>query len=176
MLAGSLLVAAVGCTRQAVAEPGAGELDHDWPAAIAGGACTLLNYETVEAATGTRFDASAAAETSDTNTCALTVDGSAYPDLTLAVTPSEVDDGTFRAVMVPPGSAPVAYLGTEAYRTTEAAKNGTGPVVEVGWLSENGRLMVLRYTFPPQAVEADVAAVASRLAELAKLVDRGASA
>jgi hypothetical protein len=161
-----------GCGGDAAADPGVEPIEHDWPAALPGGACTLLNYDAVETATGVRFAASAAAQAEETDTCALTSDAGTFPDLVLAVTPSQVDKASYVATMPPAGSVPVPKLGQAAYRAVTPAKGGAGPQVEVGWLSANGRLMSLRFTFAPGATKADVDGLAAPLVELAKSVDK----
>jgi hypothetical protein len=166
-------VALSGCGTDAAADPGEAPIEPDWPAALPGGACTLLNYDTIEAAVGVRFTASAAAEAEGTNTCALTSDGGTYPDLVLAVTASEVDKASYNASMPPAGSAPVAQLGQTAYRFVAPARDAAGPQVEVGWLSANGRIMSLRFTFPPDAAQDQVNGLVGKLVELARTVDRG---
>lgn len=171
-VAAMVALLAGGCGGDAAADPGLEPIEPDWPAALPGGACTLLNYGTVEAAIGVRFTASAAAQANETDTCALTSDAGAFPDLILSVTPSEVDRASYVAAMPPPGSVAVAKLGQAAYRAVVPARGAAGPTVEVGWLSANGRLMSLRFTFPPQTAQGDADELAARLVELAKTVDK----
>lgn len=161
-----------GCGREAVADPGPEIIQRSWPAAMAGGACALLDYAAVESAIGTRFEASAAATSAETGTCALTVRDSTYPDLVLAITPSEVDKFSFATAMAPLGSATVPKLGQAAYRIVVPARDDAGPQVEIGWLSANRRLMVLRYTFPPEAAPADANGLVGKMIELATALDQ----
>jgi hypothetical protein len=74
--------------------------------------------------------------------------------------------------MPPVGSVPVPRLGQAAYRVVVPAKGDAGPQVEVGWLSANGRLMSLRFTFVPTAAQDDANGLVGRLVELAKTLDK----
>ena len=173
---------ASGCGEEASAISGRGP---QWPAAAAGGACQLLDYEAVAARIGTRFDTAGAASKDETFTCALTQAGRAYPDLTLAVTATSADEVIFTATVTPSGSTAVKGLGKIAYRVglgeaalAAAAKTmpdkgsrTPGPGVEIGWLSANGRLMIVRYIFAPGATAAQVAELTPKLVALAKLID-----
>jgi hypothetical protein len=165
----ALALVAAGCGRDARANP---ELTRNWPAAVAGGACQLLDYDTIAATVGTRFDTSGAAEKGETFTCALTTAGVDFPDLTLSVTALTVDPTIFTETVVPRGGTKVTGLGKAAYRVRLPAAGRSGFRLEVGWLSANQRLMVLRYSFPPRVAAAKVDALAPKLVELAKKVDR----
>ena len=142
-----------------------------WPAGIAGGACLLLDYQQIEQLTGVSFDVSAAGDALDTFTCVLQQQGASLPDLTLAVTPTTVDSVVFKNTVMPKGATAVANLGRVAYSTVLAAGASVGPVVEVGWLAGNGRLMVLRFRFPAGAAAADATALLPKLVELGKKID-----
>ena len=169
----ALAVAAglAGCDR---AEPkqAAASASAPPPAAAAGGACNLLDFTMVSAMLGAQatFDVAAAGTHLETYTCVLQRHAASLPDLTLAVTPVSSDPTKFTR-SAPAGSVALPGLGKAAYGIVRPAAAGVGPVVEVGWLSANGRLLVLRYRMPPGTKKADSDAMATRLPELAKVVD-----
>jgi hypothetical protein len=144
----------------------------EWPASVAGGACQLLDYATIEAAIKVRFDVAAASQQGKTYTCVVQHSDAARPDLTLAVTASTADPATFRSTMVPAKAQPVTGLGKAAYRAGIAGSTAQGAAVEVGWLSADKRLLTLRFTFPPGAAAAAVDGLAPQLVELAKKIDK----
>ena len=175
----ALLVALAGCAgsgASASARPqprsaGPAPSPSRWPAGIAGGACLLLDYEQIEQVIGVAFDVAAAGDALDTFTCVLQPQGASLPDLTLAVTPTTVDSVVFKNTVMPKGSTAVANLGRVAYSAVLPAGASSGPVVEVGWLAGNGRLIVLRFRFPTGAAAGDATALAPKLAELGKKID-----
>lgn len=141
------------------------------PAAWSGGACQLLDYDVIEAAIGVRFAVAAAATSTATFTCVLQPDGAGVPDLSLAVTATEADQSVFRSVVIPNGATTVEDLGKVGYRAGVPASATAGPGVEVGWLSGNQRLMVLRYHSSIGTAQTDVDALAPKLVDLAKKID-----
>lgn len=145
-----------------------------WPAATAGGACQLLDYGTVQEKTGTSFDVAAGGQQDATYTCVLQNTGRTVPDLSLAVTPTTADPTIFRNTVMPKGAAVLTGLGKVGYRANVPAviKSGRGPGVEIGWLSANNRILVLRYTMPGDAAAPAVEDTALKLFELAKAVDQ----
>src|SRR5947209_8446835 len=172
-VAGTLLLAGTGCTGPAAgarprltAHPAA--TPSRQPAEAAGGACLLLSFEQVAAAIGMGFGVSAASNSGDTYTCVLRGVDTALPDLALSVSPTLADPGVFSRAVVPKGSTNVADLGKAGYRRSLPAAGGAGPAVEVGWLSGNQRLLVLRYRTPPGTAPAAADAVLPRLVALAK--------
>jgi hypothetical protein len=178
--AGCLVAAGVtGCPR-AAAEPAtraatvapAAPVTRQWPASVAGGACQLLDYATIETAIEVRFDVAAASRQGKTLTCAVQHSDASRPDLTLAVTATTADAAIFRGTMVPDKAQQVDGLGKAAYRLRIARSKTQGPGVEVGWLSASKRLLVLRFTFPPGAEAGEVNAVSTGLVNLAKRVDQ----
>jgi len=62
-------------------------------------------------------------------------------------------------------------LGKVGYRLPVAAGGGAGPGLEIGWLSANQRLMVLRYRSADGAAGADLDALVPKLVDLAKKID-----
>lgn len=171
MAAGVLTLA--GCAGQAVATPPAlpPAPRTDWPASVAGGACQLLDYPMIEEATGTRFDVSAATAKQKTYTCVVQTETASRPDLALSVTATSADAAIFADEMVPRGAKTVKGLGKIAYRLTLAPGKGHGAGVEVGWLSGDGRLVCLRYTFSTGHDKAAADAFAPKLIRLAKKID-----
>jgi len=166
-------LAAGGCDRGAGATPApAARSTSVEPAAAAGGACNLLDFTSVRALLGEQatFEVAASGSHLETYTCVLQRHAASLPDLTLAVTPVASDPTKFTR-SAPAGSVALPGLGKAAYGIVRPAAAGVGPVVEVGWLSANGRLLVLRYRMPPGTKKADSDAMATRLPELAKVVD-----
>lgn len=141
------------------------------PAAAAGGACQLLDYPAIEQAIGIRFEVAAASRHGKTNTCVLRVEATARPELALSVTATTADASIFADEVVPSGGKAVKGLGKTAYRSTVAATKSTGLLVEIGWLTGDGRLVNLRYTFPSGEEPADADALAPKLIGLAKKID-----
>ncbi len=143
-----------------------------WPASVAGGACELLDYGTIEAALKVRFDVAAASRQGKTSTCVVRDSKASQPELMLAVTSTTVDATIFRATMVPGRAQKLTGLGKAAYQASLPASKTDGPAAEVGWLAGDKRLIVLRFTFPPGANPAEVSTLATPLIDLAKQVDK----
>jgi hypothetical protein len=128
-------------------------------------------YDVVDAELGTRFAIAASAVSGATFTCALRPADAGEPDLSLAVTATEADQSVFRATVVPKGATVIQDLGKVGYQTGVPAAGGAGPGIEVGWLSGNQRLMVLRYRGAAGTAVPDVNALLPKLVELARKVD-----
>jgi hypothetical protein len=173
----AVLVTAVatGCSGNANADsggqPNASATPTRWPAAQSGGACQLLDYDVIEATIGVRFAVAASATSTATFTCVLQPDGAGLPDLTLAVTATEADMSVFHSTVIPKGATTIEDLGKISYRVGVPASATAGPGVEVGWLSSNQRLMVLRFHSATGTAQADVDALAPKLVDLAKKID-----
>jgi hypothetical protein len=172
--AGAVAAAGVaGCTKAAAeVPPPRSPMATQWPASVAGGACQLLDYATIDAAIKVRFDVAAASQQGKTYTCVVQHSDASRPDLMLAVTASTADPAVFRSTMVPAKAQSVSGLGKAAYQARIAASKTQGPGVEVGWLSADKRLITLRFTFPPDAGSAEVNAMSGGLVNLAKKVDK----
>lgn len=140
------------------------------PASAEGGACHLLDYAEIEQALGVRFDVAAATRSKDTFTC-VAQPALGGPDLSLSVTATTADVSVFKDVVTPDGSTVVAGLGKSGYRTTLKAGDGHGPRIEVGWLSGDGRLLILRFTLAAGANTAAAEAATPKLVTLAKTID-----
>jgi hypothetical protein len=139
------------------------------PAEYAGGACQLMNFDLVNGALGSDFEIAGAGNVDDTYTCVLQRLNATLPDLTLAVTPTLADTSIFHDKVVPKGATVLSDLGKLGYSRSVPAAGGAGPGVEVGWLSGNQRLMVLRYR---SAAGGDASALLPKLVTLAKKVDQ----
>jgi hypothetical protein len=142
------------------------------PAALAGGACLLLDFNTVAKHLGTTFTVSAAADTSGTFSCVLQQSSASYPRLTLSITATDLSPADFTADVKPKDATSVAELGKTAYEEQVSATKSAGPVIEVGWLSGNDRLIVFRYAFPAGTSAAVSKALAPKMVSLAKIVDQ----
>jgi hypothetical protein len=142
------------------------------PAALAGGACLLLDFATVTKELGTAFTVSAAADSSGTYSCVLQQASGTYPSLTLSITATSLSAADFTANVKPSGSTSVAELGKVGYQRQSAASKSAGPSVEVGWLSGNDRLIMFRYAFPTGTPTAVAKALAPKMVNLAKIVDQ----
>ena len=171
MLCATGIVFVAGCSAGATARPPTPSPTRE-PAGAAGGACLHLDYDVIESTLGAVFDVAAKGDSAGTSTCVLQRDGASLPDLTLAVTRSSADPTVFKAVVMPKGAASVAELGRQAYSVPVAATAEAGPGVEVGWLSGNARLMVMRYRFPIGTDDATAAAFTPKLVELTRKIDR----
>jgi hypothetical protein len=181
-----LLLAGTACTGRASGAPRAPAGAHPVPSAArqpaeaAGGACLLLDFAQVVDAIGVDFEVSAASNSGDTYTCVLRRVEAELPDLALAVSPTLADPTVFSASVAPKGSTAVADLGKLGYSRALPASatgtaTGTGPGAEVGWLSGNQRLMVLRYRTPPGTPAGDATAVIPKLVTLARKVDQASA-
>lgn len=141
------------------------------PASLAGGACLLLDYDVIKSTIGTQFNVAASAVKSGTYTCVVQDSQASYPDLTLAITATDLATSDFKSTVVPHGSTPVTKLGKIGYEIVQPAGTGVGPTIEIGWLSGNDRLIVMRYTFDADASMADASALLDKMIELARKVD-----
>jgi hypothetical protein len=164
--AGALLLVLAGCQRTPRTAPA--PMPTRLPVEYAGGACQLLTYGAVDQALGVHFDVAASDKSGDSFSCVLQTEAEDYPDLALVVSPSTADSKTFAKVVQPTGATAVKSLGKVGYRATMKGSNG-GQAVEVGWLTGNGRLLVLRVTMP---VGRPLGDMPDRVVALAKVIDR----
>jgi hypothetical protein len=139
------------------------------PAALAGGACQLIQFGTLEKILGQRYTIAAAAKKDTTNTCVVRTEAAAVPEIAVSVTPSKADAKIFNAVVKPKGATAVKGIGKVAYEIVTPGKAPNGPLVEVGWLTGDARLLFLRCTLPAGA---DPAAEGPKLVALAKELDK----
>ncbi len=141
------------------------------PAAMAGGACQLLDFDVVAAVLGTEFEVAASGATDGSYTCVLQRSATGLPDLMLSVTPTEADATIFKSTVMPKNGSTVKDLGKAAFSAPVAPSAGVGPGIETGWLSGNGRLIMLRYRTSPGTAAAQVNGMIGKLVELAKKID-----
>ncbi|WP_433296709.1 hypothetical protein ACQP2F_39090 [Actinoplanes sp. CA-030573] len=142
------------------------------PAASAGGACILWNYDFIKTKIGVAFDVAASDQVDDTSTCVVQTVGGKWPDLALSVVEStQADAKLFLSDLKPAKATTLKGLGKAAYRLNSAASAGHGPVIEIGWLSEAKQLQTLRFTFAKDAKATDVNAMNGKLLTLAKAMD-----
>ena len=171
----ALLIGAAACTSAAAGAPRTGHAPVDpnrLPAEYAGGACQLMNFDLVKASLGVDFDVAGAGNVDDSYTCVLQKVNATLPDLALSVTPTQADTGLFHDKVIPKGATVLSDLGKLGYSRTAPPAGGAGPAAEVGWLSGNSRLMVLRYRSSAGTSAGDVSALLPKLVDLAKKVDQ----
>jgi hypothetical protein len=101
--------------------------------------------------------------------------GADLPDLSLAVSTTLADPGVFKASVAPKGAPVLTDLGKVGYSTGIPAADGAGPGSEVGWLSGNQRLMILRFRSPPGTAPDELTALTPKLIALAKKVDQASA-
>lgn len=139
------------------------------PAASAGGACILWDYDFIEQMIGVRFAVAAADQVEDTSTCVVQTLAAPWPDLALSVVETtKANAKIFLDTRMPAKAAKVTGLGQAGYRLNSKAAGEHGPTVEIGWLSEAKQLQTLRFTFAKDATAADVKDMDAKLLELAK--------
>jgi hypothetical protein len=141
------------------------------PAALAGGACLLMDYATVRKDLGVQFSVAAAADTSGSYTCLLRAATTNLPDLVLAITATDLSEAEFVADVQPSGATAVKELGKVGYVQQLPATSGTGPAIEVGWLSGNDRLITMRFTSAQSTTPAQLSAMVGKMVTLAQHVD-----
>jgi hypothetical protein len=142
------------------------------PAASAGGACILWDYQFIHDKIGVTFDVAAADQVADTSTCVVQTTEGDYPDLMLSVVESTTADAKlFLSDLKPDKATTLKGLGKAGFRVNTAASGDHGPSVEISWLSEADQLQSLKFTFPKAAPAADVTAMNNKLLALAKAMD-----
>ena len=171
-LGAAALLALAGCTHSDPrATPPPVQLVEQ-PAASAGGACILWDYDFIAEKIGVTFNVAAADQVDDTSSCVVQSVSADWPDLRLSVVEStQADAKLFLSDLKPAKATTLKGLGKAGYRLNSAASGGHGPVVEIGWLSETKQLQTLRFTFAKGAQPAEVTALNGRLLELAKAMD-----
>ncbi|MBB2942344.1 hypothetical protein FB565_002057 [Actinoplanes lutulentus] len=139
------------------------------PAASAGGACILWDWEFIEGTLGVKFSVAASDQVDETSTCVVQNVDQEWPDLSLSVVETtKADAEIFTEERMPAKATKLKKLGKAAYRLTGKAKDGHGPSVEIGWLSEAKQLQTLKYTFEKGADAATVKAMNGKLFALAQ--------
>ncbi|HLL67599.1 MAG TPA: hypothetical protein VK453_18075 [Micromonosporaceae bacterium] len=178
LLGATVLAGAGGCearSANAAKVPISSSVPEVPPASSAGGACHLLDYDQIAEVLGARFAVAAAGRQHDTYTCVVQAAGASFPDLMIGVTATVADRAAFDVAVRPAGAAAVGSLGLAAYSLTAPPMGGAGPGSTVGWLTGNGRLIVLAYRLPPTASAADAGAMTPKLVTLAQQIDFASS-
>jgi hypothetical protein len=171
--AAAALLALAGCTdKQAEAATLPPVQIVQQPAASAGGACILWDYDFIERTIGVRFSVAAADQVDDTSTCVVQTESDDWPYLALSVVESTKADAVlFTEELMPKKATKLKGLGKAGYRLVSKASGGHGPTVEIGWLSEAKQLQTLRFTFAKEASGDEVSAMSPKLLSLAKAMD-----
>jgi hypothetical protein len=141
------------------------------PAASAGGACVLWDYAFIEDRTGVRFTVAAGDQVDDTSTCVVQTEVGPAPSLVLTVVDRTTADAELFTALMPEKATRVKGLGRAGYRFVGKAGKGTGPSVEVGWLSEAQQLQSLKFTFADGVPAGAVDDMTNRLVAMAKTMD-----
>ncbi|WP_328461265.1 hypothetical protein OHA21_32055 [Actinoplanes sp. NBC_00393] len=168
-----LLLAAPGCSKPAESSPAAPPITvAEVPAASAGGACILWDWNFIEEKIGVRFSVAASEQIDDTSTCVVQTVNTAWPDLSLSVVETtKATPALFLAERMPPKATKLKGLGKAAYLLNTKAAGGHGPTVEIGWLSSAKQLQTLRFTFAKGPKASTVKKMNAKLLELAKAMD-----
>jgi hypothetical protein len=142
------------------------------PAASAGGACILWDWDFIDQMIGVRFSVAASDQVDETSTCVVQNVDEEWPDLSLSVVETtKADAEIFLDERMPEKATKLKKLGKAAYRLNAKAKDGHGPSVEIGWLSEAKQLQTLKYTFEKGAGAATVKAMNGKLFALAQAMN-----
>ncbi|BBH64232.1 hypothetical protein ACTI_09170 [Actinoplanes sp. OR16] len=142
------------------------------PAASAGGACILWDWDFIDDLIGVRFSVAASDQVDETSTCVVQNVDEEWPDLSLSVVETtKADAEIFLDERMPAKATKLKKLGKAAYRLNTKAKGGHGPSVEIGWLSEAKQLQTLKYTFEKGADAATVKAMNTKLFALAQAMN-----
>jgi len=141
------------------------------PAAAAGGACQLLDWDMIKSSLGLTFAVAAAGQQGTTYTCVTQGHGADLPDLMLAVTATTADASVYTSTIQPKGATAVPGVGKVAFSLLTAPSADAGPGVEIGWLAGNSRIIDLRLHLAVHATSADAQAAVPKMVDLAKKVD-----
>ncbi|MEU4420342.1 hypothetical protein AB0F81_06920 [Actinoplanes sp. NPDC024001] len=173
LAAAAALLAVPGCSKPAESSPPVPPVKVvEPPAASAGGACILWDWDFIEEKVGIRFSVAASDQIDDTSTCVVQNVNEPWPDLSLSVVETtKADPALFVAERMPAKATKLKGLGRAAYRLNSKATGEHGPTVEIGWLSEAKQLQTLRFTFAKGARADAVKAMNAKLFELAKAMD-----
>lgn len=142
------------------------------PAAEAGGACELLDYQTIEESIGIRFEVAAASTHQKTRTCLLRPAAERLPDLIVSVSDTTATASIFADDIAPVGAKEIDKLGQAAYWVPikPDPDTGYGAALEVSWITGEKKLINLRYTFAPGDDELSAVEVAPKMVALARVV------
>jgi hypothetical protein len=142
-----------------------------------GRACQAIEFDTVEAALGVRFETSSAARVDQTWSCVLGLPDRSFPDLTVTLSETSANEVIIRASSWPSGATTVDGLGRIAYQLALPPSIGqdgapSGPGLRIGWLSAAPQLMMLRFTWPADATAEQIAALTPALLDLARGIEQ----
>jgi hypothetical protein len=177
VVAVAALLALTGCNDKAKAKADSPESLPpvqlvEQPAASAGGACILWDYDFIKQQIGVKFDVAAAGQVDDTSTCVVQTTEGDYPNLALSVVEStKADAKLFLADAKPKKATTLKGLGKAGYRLNSPAAGAHGPSVEIAWLSEAAQLQTLNFTFAKSATATDVSTMNTNLMAMAKAMD-----
>lgn len=141
------------------------------PAASAGGACILWDYDLIARTLGVTFSAAASQRVDATSVCVVQTEDGDAPYLVLSVVETTKADAAVFLDAMPARARRVKGLGKAAYRVVGKASGKYGPRVEVGWLSGAKQVQTLAFTFRRGAPQDDVDEMAKRLVTLAEALD-----
>ncbi|GAA1606045.1 hypothetical protein [Actinoplanes couchii] len=170
----AVLFALTGCSadeekKAAIVEPVPSASIVVEPAAAAGGACILWDWDLIEQTIGFRFDVAAADQLDDTSSCVVQKLGEPWPDLSLSVVETtKANAEVFMAERMPAKAVKLKGLGRAGYRTYVQPAGEHGISTEIGWLSEAKQVQTLRLTFPKGTPAAQVKTSDAGLLNLAK--------
>jgi hypothetical protein len=167
------VIALAGCTDDEPAPAAARPVEVvAQPAASAGGACILWDYQFIEEKIGVAFTVAASDTVDDTSSCVVRTEAAEAPFLVLTVVATTTADAElFTETLMPDRATKLKGLGKAGYRLVGKPSGSTGPTVEVGWLSEAEQLQSLKFTFPKDAPGDSVTEMSARLVDLAKAMD-----
>lgn len=169
-----VLFAVSGCTAEketaAVVDPAPSvEPAPEVPAAAAGGACILWDYDLIDQMLGIRFEVAAADQVDDTSSCVVQRLSEPWPDLSLSVVETTTANAEiFLEERMPAKATKLKGLGRAGYRFYGKPAGEHGLSTEIGWLSEAKQLQTLRLTFPKGTPAAQVKSMDAGLLDLAK--------
>ncbi|PRY24624.1 hypothetical protein [Pseudosporangium ferrugineum] len=171
--AAAALLALTGCTTEqpdTVALPPVPIVQQ--PAASAGGACILWDYQFIKEKIGVEFSIAASDQAEKTSTCVVQTASAEWPYLALSVVEStKADADLFLEAVMPAKATKLKGLGKAGYRLVSKPANGHGPSIEIGWLSGAEQLQTLRFTFAEGAPPADVKKMQTSLLSLARAMN-----
>jgi hypothetical protein len=170
----AMLLAVSGCSASEKAEAtvvtsAPAEQLAEQPAASAGGACILWDYDFIEQTIGVHFAVAASDQIDDTSSCVVQTMTEPWPDLSLSVVETTTANADiFLDERMPANATKLKGLGRAGYRLATKSAGAHGPTVEIGWLSEAKQLQTLRFTFAKGATVAQVKDMNVKLLNLAK--------
>ncbi|WP_430783809.1 hypothetical protein [Actinoplanes sp. G11-F43] len=173
VLGAVVLFAVSGCTsdqeKPVVVEPAPSEPAVEVPAASAGGACILWDYDLIEQMLGIRFEVAASDQVDDTSSCVVQKLDKPWPDLSLSVVETTAANAeVFLDDRMPAKATKLKGLGRAAYRYYGKPAGEHGISSEIGWLSEAKQLQTIRLTFPKGTTGAQAKTMDAGMLDLAK--------